>query len=278
MAKSHFFICSFIFFHFFLSSTPLTLVHSQSTYTPLTAWGSASVYIEGKAFYVQAGRINGPQGWSPQVFSIDLATSWSIAAPAYTHMPDGLPDSHVFPNALMQDGKTWFIFKNNALFTYDLTTGILKQGPVIVTYTGTHALAAARDPVTGEMVIPGGFFSSLLLNITMRFSPERLTSTSVPAFSEIDNRRYVAMAASESAKAVFSFGGLVGGNVVSSFARLDSGAASWRSAATTSDPSPRAVTCLVSAYGGSKLIVFGGETQLDEVLGDIYIFDVALST
>lgn len=149
---------------------------------------------------------------------------------------------------------------------------------MIVTYTGTHALAAARDPVTGEMVIPGGFFSSPLLNITMRFSPERLTSTSVPAFSEIDNRRYVAMAASESAKAVFSFGGLVGGNVMSSFARLDSGAASWRSAATTSDPSPRAVTCLVSAYGGSKLVVFGGETQLDEVLGDIYIFDVALST
>lgn len=191
-------------------------------------------------------------------------------------MPDGLPDSHVFPKALMQDGKTWFIFKNNSLCTYDLTTGILKQGPVIVTYAGTHALAAARDPVTGEMVIPGGLFSSSLLNITMRFSPERLTSTSVPAFSEIDNRRYVAMAASESAKAVFPFGGLVGGNVMSSFARLDSGAASWRSAATTSDPSPRALTCLVSAYGGSKLVVFGGETQLDEVLGDIYIFDVAL--
>ncbi|KAI9234082.1 MAG: hypothetical protein BYD32DRAFT_424289 [Podila humilis] len=278
MTRNHFFICSFIFFHFFLSSTPSTLVYSQTPFTPLTTWGSASVYIEGKAFYVQAGRINGAQGWSPQVFSINLNTSWSIASPAYTHMPDGLPDSHVFPNALMQDGKTWFIFKNNSLFTYDLTTGILKQGAVIVTYTGTHALSAARDPVTGEMVIPGGFYSSPLQNTTMRFSPERLTSTSVPAFSEIDNRRYVAMAASESAKAVFSFGGLVGGNVMSSFVRLDSSAASWRSAATTSDPSPRALTCLVSAYGGSKLVVFGGETQLDEVLGDIYIFDVALST
>lgn len=253
-------------------------MHSQSPFMPLTTWGSTSIYIEGKAFYVQAGCINGPQGWSPQVFSIDLTTSWSIASPAYTCMPDGLPDSHVFPNALMRDGKTWFIFKNNSLFTYNLTTGILKQGAVIVTYTGTHALSATCDPITGKMVIPGGFYSSLLQNIMMQFSLEHLMSTSVPAFSEIDNRRYVTMAASESAKAVFSFGGLVGGNVMSSFVRLDSGAASWRSAVMMSDPSPRVLTCLVSVYGGSKLVVFGSETQLDEVLGDIYIFDIALST
>ncbi|KAG0037530.1 hypothetical protein BGZ82_002349 [Podila clonocystis] len=262
--------------HILLFSTP-TSVHSQPSYVPVTTWGSASVYIDGKAFYIQSGRLTAPQGYSRQVFSIDLTTAWSVGSPAYTQMPDGL-DSHVFPNALMQDGKTWFALRNNSLFTYDLTTGVLKQGPLIPTYTGTHALAASRDPVTGEMVIPGGYYSSQQLNTTLRLSPERLTVSSVPAFTELDNRRYYAMAASESARAVFSFGGLIGLNVMASFVRLDSGATSWRSAATASDPSPRALACLASAYGGNKLVLFGGETQLDELLGDIYIFDVASST
>lgn len=192
-------------------------------------------------------------------------------------MLDGL-DSHVFHNALMQDGKTWVALRNNSLFTYDLATGVLKQGPLIPAYTGTHALAAARDPISGGMVVLGGYYSSPLLNTTLRLLTERLTAGSVQAFAEIDNPRYFATAASESAMAVFSFGRLVDVNVMASFVRHDSGAVSWRSAATTSDLSLRALACLTFAYGGQKLVLFGGETPLDDLLGDIYIFDVASPT
>lgn len=252
--------------------------NAQSAFTPTPTWGSVSVCIEGKAIYIASGVPNGNnQSGVPQVFSINLTTSWPITAPPYTQLPNSL-DGHVYPNILLPDGVTWAAIMNSTYYTYDLGSGTLTKKNPVATYN-LKALSAARDPTTGDLVIPSGYVTAQGINATMRFSPTTEALSDLPRFTDVDAHQFYAVVASESAKAIFYFGGLIANDVFATFAKLDYGGSAWTIiAAKGVGPSPRAVTCMVAAYGGTKLVVFGGEGPGKVVLGDIYIYDVATST
>ncbi|KAG0326446.1 hypothetical protein BG000_001399 [Podila horticola] len=239
-------------------TSPFTL--AQSTFTPQPTWGSASVYIEGKAFCIQSGRPNGNQTWVTQVFYISLNSTWAVTSPAYIPMPNGL-DGHVYANTLLPDGVTWAAIRNS---TY---------------YNAAQPVAAVRDPTTGDLIIPAAYRPTPDANATMRFSPTAGTATSLPRFADMDGHQYYTLAASESAKAIYYFGGLVVNDVFATFARLDYGGSAWSLVTAQGQvPTARAVSCMVAAYGGTKLVLMGGEGAGKIVLSDIYIYDVASNT
>ncbi|KAG0097976.1 hypothetical protein BGZ93_001503 [Podila epicladia] len=225
---------------------------AQSTFTPQSTWGSTSVYIEGKAFYVQSGRPNGVKTWLTQAFFISLNTTWAVASPAYTPMPNGL-DGHIYANTLLPDGVTWAAIRNSTYYTYNLSS---------------------------DLVIPAAYRPAPDANATMRFAPTTAQIvTPLPRFADVDGHQYYALAASNSAKAIFYFGGLIVDDVFDTFARLDYGGSAWSLVAAQGQaPSARAVTCMVAAYGGTKLVLVGGEGAGKVVLSDIYIYDVATNT
>ncbi|GJJ70730.1 hypothetical protein EMPS_03080 [Entomortierella parvispora] len=252
---------------------------AQTSFTPQSTWGSASIYIEGRAFYIQSGRPNGLQTWVTQTFSISLATAWNVTAPAFTQLKNGL-DGHVYPSALLLDGVTWGAIRNNTYFTYNLNRQELTKKNPVANFNGVQALAAARDPSTGELVIPAAALPTLNGNATMRFGPTTETQSTQPRFTDVDGHQYYTIVASDSAQAMFYFGGLIVNEVFATFAKLDYGSPAWAAVTVSGSVTPpaRAVSCLVAAYGGTKLILMGGEGANKTVLSDIYVFDVATST
>ncbi|KAF9310377.1 hypothetical protein BG003_008631 [Podila horticola] len=251
---------------------------AQSTFTPQPTWGSASIYIEGKAFYIQSGRPNGNQTWVTQVFYISLNSTWAVTSPAYAPMPNGL-DGHVYANTILPDGVTWAAIRNSTYYTYNLSTGTLTPHAPVASYNAAQPVAAVRDPTTGDLIIPAAYRPTPDANATMRFSPTAGTATSLPRFADVDGHQYYTLAASESAKAIYFFGGLVVNDVFATFARLDYGGSAWSLVTAQGQvPTARAVSCMVAAYGGTKLVVMGGEGAGKIVLSDIYIYDVASNT
>ncbi|KAG0097975.1 hypothetical protein BGZ93_001502 [Podila epicladia] len=232
--------------------TPLAL--AQSTFTPQSTWGSASVYIEGKAFYVQSGRLNGRKTTTKQTYSISLNTSWNVTAPAYTALPNGL-NGYLYANVLL-DNVMWGAFRNYAFYYYNLTSLAVVKDGFAAPHKDGQALAAAFDPSEREIVVPGAGDRGNSTYATMRMTLPTVSVTLQYPFADVDTHKYYSIVASDTDKAMFYFGGMVGDQVFDTFARLDYGRS-------------RKWTAIVDA---------AGEGEGKVVKSDIYIYDVATNT
>ncbi|KAF9205225.1 hypothetical protein BGZ59_000595, partial [Podila verticillata] len=131
------------------------LVYAQSPFSPFSTGSPASVFIEGKALYIQGGSTQ-QQNVTSQTFSISLSSSWNTLSPTYTKLPDGLYDSQ-FPNTLLDDGVTWFALSNNTFFTYNILDGkITRRAPATI-FSNFTGLNAMFDRGLGEVIIPNGY-------------------------------------------------------------------------------------------------------------------------
>lgn len=251
------------------------LVHAQSLFSPIPTGGSASVFIEGKAFYIQSGLTT--TGVLTQTFSINLRSSWNTSNVPYTKLPDGLFDSQ-FPNTLLDDGVSWLAVNNKAWVTYSLTTGAITPRAPLNTYTGFVGLSAVLDRGAGEVVIPNGNAISAQTSSTLFITPFNL-STRADSQPELPNGlTQYSLAWSQSAQKVTLFGGKSAtGFSASLYQRNSSPAVSWYPVTTAGGPSARESPCMVPAFNGDKLILFGGSNAIGAPLSDIYIFDVAKS-
>ncbi|KAG0333343.1 hypothetical protein BG000_009246 [Podila horticola] len=287
MATANHFV-DYLLFHF-IAFIFLTLsigfVRAQSPYAPTSTGESASVFIEDKAFYIQGGSIQNTT--TNQTFSISLHSSWNISVPAYTPLPDGLYD-RMFPNTLLPDGTTWFALCNNTFVTYNIPDGkITRLGPGTM-FSNYSGLSAVFDRGLREVVIPNGFNNGVQ-TINLYISPGNLATRENPLFpiSEISVLLRYSLAWSESTQTAFLFGGSTH-SVLSGvlFQRHPSPFGNWGPVNTTlggvplTGPSPREAACMVPAFNGTKLILFGGSgitatTAFNTALSDIYIYDIA---
>ncbi|KFH63650.1 hypothetical protein MVEG_10344 [Podila verticillata NRRL 6337] len=276
MSLGHRLSVIFLVLHILLvSSRYIQLAYAKPSFTPVSTGGSASVCVEGKAFYIQAGISN--QSMTRQVFKISLDTSWVASNPPYTKMPDGILDNH-FPNALMNDGVNWLAVTNGSFVTYNIFTGELTQKPPIANYSSLLGLRATLDPNTNNVIIPNGFRAyPPMTATTMIFFPwnQAVASNLQPIFSDLV--RY-SITWSQSAKTVFLFGGRNPARLSSSLYRLNMTDSSWIPINTYGGPSARESACMVAMNNGSKLAVFGGLADFDVTQSDIFFFDVANST
>lgn len=255
----------------------IKLAHAQTVqppFSPISTGGAASVFIEGKGFYIQAGFT--PQGMTPQAFSISLSTSWNTTSPPFTKLPDGLND-YRFPNTLLSDGVSWFAVNNKAWLTYNLDTGSRVQHGPLNTYSGVLGLNAVLDRRSGEVVIPNGNADSMQTT-TLYVTPWNLSTRSDSQTGGVASglARY-SLVWSESAQKVLLFGGVTtsGGYSASLLQRDSATGEFWTPITAGGGPSPRESACMVSAFNGTKIILFGGSGPLDVPYSDVFIFDVA---
>ncbi|KAI9236190.1 MAG: hypothetical protein BYD32DRAFT_419443 [Podila humilis] len=278
-----------LLFSTFLLSTPHTAIftHAQSDFTPTQNWAAGSFFIEGKALYIMGGAYT-PNSLTDvtlrQTYSLDLSTSWNITAPKYTKMTDGIYDYN-FPNALMQDGVNWFAVSNQTYYTYNINTGVTTANNPIANLNNITGIRAAMNPTTGDIILPNGYNSSANIASTMRFSPGNQQVSSIEPFSGTASLAEYGIVWSDSAKAMFIFGGYTRatfstyGTVSSNFIKYDPATSTWSYITSAGGPSARRAPCMISANGGTKIIVFGGTGQSDSLpaLGDIYFYDVPTS-
>ncbi|KAF9163822.1 hypothetical protein BGX21_011311 [Mortierella sp. AD011] len=248
------------------------------TYKPNVKSGSLSVFMDGKAMYVLGGTSGSSQSYSysTQVFMIDLSIPWNVSSPAYKNLPDAPVGFFQMVSALSSDGQTWFAQNGNTAFFYNFESS--KWNTISSTTTGNKTLnsnfglGAATDPDTGIIYVPNGLVSNggqYMLKVnpdesidSAEMSPQiSKTPSSTVAWSTAQRSLiYV----DESTGDTFSY----------------SPAKGWSQLAVTGTiPPPRSNACFVEAYGGSKMILFGGyNAALQTSINTIHILDMSSLT
>ncbi|KAF9378118.1 hypothetical protein CPB97_009781, partial [Podila verticillata] len=254
----------------------IELALAQTTFSPISTGESGSVFVEGKAFYIQSGLTT--TGLTQQTFSISLASSWNTAKPSYTKLPNGIND-YRFPNTLLDDGVSWFAVSNKVWLTYNINTGAITQRAPLNTYSGLLGLSAVLDRVSGEVVIPNGNTDSAQTT-TLYITPSSLATRSDSQPGVPSGLVRYSLAWSESAQKEILFGGVTTSGIYFSsfYQRNSSSGGVWSPITATAAPSLRESACMVPAFNGTKLILFGGSAPLDVPLSDVSIYDVAKNT
>ncbi|KAF9354264.1 hypothetical protein BGX26_007924 [Mortierella sp. AD094] len=252
-----------------ISSTPAV----AQTYKPSVKTGSLSAFVDGKAMYVLGGQTGSSQGYSTQAFMIDLSIPWNVSSPAYKNLPDGPVGFFQMASALSPDGQTWFAQNGYAAFFYDFKSS--KWNAISSTTTGDKSLnsdfglGAATDPDTGIIYIPDGLVSNSGQYMLKVHPDETIDSAEMPPQMSKTPSSTVAWSATqrsliyvdESTGNTFSY----------------SPATGWSQLAVSGTiPPPRSNACFVEAYGGSKMVLFGGyNAALETSINTIHILDMS---
>ncbi|KAG0084168.1 hypothetical protein BGZ93_001362 [Podila epicladia] len=209
-----------------------------------------------------------------QAFLIDLSKPWDISSPLYTKMQDGVAGFQ-HPNALTNNNNDWLILANQTLFTYNIGNQAVVKEVLVPESISLEGFGGVIDP-SGSLIVPDGFNKSGTLS-SLKYSPEGAISTSIPSYPLLAGYRFYAIAKSTAADAAFVFGGFHEEKPTSWSAALlqynfqDS---TWAPTNAFRMPTERDSPCLVSAYNGTKLVLFGGIQGGLEPMNDIYVYDV----
>ncbi|KAG0301699.1 hypothetical protein BGZ98_008127 [Dissophora globulifera] len=215
---------------------------------------------------------------TPQAFMLDLSVSWSADSPAFTRLPDG-PVAPAQYGEITPDRQSWFTWLDGLGSVYDL-----KQA----TWSKFHLTAASK----GKSNHTAGSDSGNAL-----YSPNTDGSHKTITSIDLASKTYYTIPHPDS---IYSIGysltwnaplqsALFIGGTTGPLHRLDrlnlflynstTGWSNLNSTATGTTPPPRYGACVASAYGGSKVILFGGYgSDTGSALSDIHILDVETMT
>ncbi|KAI8361964.1 hypothetical protein B0O80DRAFT_434770 [Mortierella sp. GBAus27b] len=268
-------VTSLSFIFAFLSQWLMTLTLAQS-FHPLPLYGVYYSSIEGKAFYIGGGKSSGVS--TPTTFSIDLSKPWSASNPPYSQMIDSF-NAISLPSAVSGDGTRWVVAFEGVVYDYIFDTRPSWKASFEAVGSDFAGSSMVSDPETGTIYIPNGFPGFMLTgNLTSQtFGRVEMPASLVGSIS-------FGLAWSAALKKLV----LIGGSRVGQPAGLNAfsygvdgtGIGKWDNL-TMKGQVPSACTdaCLMPAYGGSKLILFGGTNPVDNsILPSIYVLDVATMT
>jgi len=238
------------------------------------------------ALYVQGGSLNSRQNID-QFFVLDLAQhNWNQSRPPWK----ALDLSSDTQSALNTSNHAMTVSKDKHILIISKSSGIISTFNIASkSWQGPHALSkisvtlgscqAVTDTNTGLVYIPNGADNGANMII---YNPSDDSSLIVPmpATSGQQGLAFFAAAWSTARQSILLYGGLDTEDVYSYLVEYQPSSSKWINLETTG-PSPGNVSapCMVSAYGGSKMIVFGGiSTNLFSTLGSIYILDIQTLT
>ncbi|KAF9950860.1 hypothetical protein BGZ72_007558 [Mortierella alpina] len=238
--------------------------------------------LDEKTFYIQGGFINHQQK-SNQFFALDLTQqSWTVTNPPWKPLslgsgPQSAPSTSDHTMAVSKDKQRLIVSNpSGAMSTYNITSDswlaphILAQSPAS---TGIHQ--AAMDPSTGYVYIPSGSNNGASMMVYNPDDGTALTAPMPPAAGQ-QGLSFFGAAWSTVRQSIVLYGGLDSAGLYSHLIEFQPANSQWVNLKAVG-PSPGDVSapCVVPAYGGAKLIVFGGiSTELFSTLGGIYILDV----
>ncbi|KAF9201934.1 hypothetical protein BGZ49_007865 [Haplosporangium sp. Z 27] len=270
---------------FFLLLISSILISNVQSYQPLVTYAASSAFVEGQAIYILGGlgvanATSTSSNFIQQSFMIDLSQSWNTTNPVYKKLSNG-PTATAYSVALSPNGQDLIVFANGTAFTYDL-----KSNTWSLIYTNsyisrTNGLSAVTDPKAGVVYVPYGYNgvnSSWYTSSMLAIKVSTNAISSIPMDPAINSTYYYATAWSAQYSSLYI---LSSGGTTSNLFTYTS-ALGWKDMTSIQNgyiPSPRSSACLVSAFGGSKLILFGGvDPTRTTSLSDIYTLDVSTMT
>ncbi|KAG0203815.1 hypothetical protein B0O80DRAFT_424350 [Mortierella sp. GBAus27b] len=269
----------------FLGLCQLLHIHAQ-TFKPSGLPSPTNSYIDGQALFIAGGYFEyGGDSPTKQAFAIDLSVSWNTSKPIFKKLPDS-PPFYYGPSTISADGKQWIVIDNITVYSYDIEKSKWSTLFRIPKFEPDFQIAVT-DPETGLIYIPNTYIGFLIrLNIHSK------TSENKQALGDyLSDATYYSAAWSASQRKLFFMGGFTYGvlngkggdgyqdqlthfNMFSYDDKI--GWTNLTRDAKGEIPPPRRSACLVSAYGGTKMVIFGGYTRdMLNALADIYILDVA---
>ncbi|KAG0199173.1 hypothetical protein BGX28_007520 [Mortierella sp. GBA30] len=217
-----------------------------------------------------------------QFAMLPLSGSWSTSKPPWTHGAPMLPLwGHWMVPLVNEQG----ILLANPLFygaselkfaAYSTSTSVwLNPFMTAGSVMNKPGLKAVVSPSTGFVYVPTGQDTNMLV-----IDPSRRTASQIPmpaANIMSPAVTYYAAVWSNARNSILIYGGTAGLVGNPNLVEFEPVAATWRRLDTTG-PSPGDIAkhCMVPAYNGTKLVVFGGLTISTQVpLAAIYSLDVA---
>ncbi|KAG0322779.1 hypothetical protein BGZ97_004092 [Linnemannia gamsii] len=214
-------------------------------------------------------------------FSLDLSTTWEASKPNYTLMTTEGPTDYLITSTLISSDNVWIMISNatGSVLRLDGTVPAWsEQAFAANTLSKDKGLVAATDPITGSIyIVNGGLENGAKRLFTF--------NKDLNLFKEINQlvpmESGFAGAWSVERKRMYIHGGIqstVLQSVLYEFLPSND-APLIRFVPSTGDaPTARQGHCMVSAYGGAKMVVFGGFGDSTTPLGDIYILNTTSST
>ncbi|KAF9569224.1 hypothetical protein EC968_002632 [Mortierella alpina] len=235
----------------------------MSAYAPNPVWGMAATSVDGYMLvHGGASHQNAPSVGT--TFALRLGTSWNTSQPDIEQLYDDFPGYDI-ANTLSSDNKTWFLIANSTLHKFHVVNATWTQLTFSPSLTNKKGVRATTDPGSGMIYLVNGLSSNGSSSM-LQYNLTTDTSNAIP----MDPRMY---SLSESA-VIWSAARssmLVHGRVFSNSGEVqqalyefvpDDGVGTWTLLTDKGDmPGPRKGHCLVPAYGGSKIILFGGFRQ-----------------
>lgn len=230
-------------------------------FQPTAVYGTCNTFVEGRGLYVVGGK-TGNQVTLSQVFMLDLSVSWITSNPVFKKLTDG-PPAYVPRCSMSSDGQELFVLEGAVGYIYDVTSNAWTAMSNVNFQTG-QGKAAATDPESGIIYVPNGamnFTGSLkMLALDMR---TKVVGTSGMPTETVDVYGFGAWIAPLRSMVVMSMNRNSLMTFTPSISKTSNG---WDLFNTTGlDRLDDLDACMVSAYGGSKLVRFNMTGQSSHV-------------
>ncbi|KAG0246023.1 hypothetical protein BGX31_004902 [Mortierella sp. GBA43] len=253
-------------------------------FRPIAAARSSSVFVEGQGLYVFGGA-KSFTATIAQAFMIDLSVSWNTSNPAFRKLKDG-PGGALAPCTMTADGEEIFVLVFGVGHMYNLKSDTWRlmtnnKFPIgMNTPGGSSGGAGATDPESGFIYIANGPQNTTFRGIVMELDPSTTTVNTTPMpVIETSNTNAAAWSVplrsmvfhSLDRKVLYTYTPSERNKPSQGWKQLNTTAPDMVTGASMSSGS---LPCLVSAYGGSKMVFYG----IQGIFGIVYILDVATLT
>lgn len=254
----------------FLLTFPLTPSAYAQKYQPIPVGDACSAFVEGRALYVVGGG-NATSSTSTQAFMLDLSVSWSTSDPVFKKLRDGPAVSHL-PCTLSSNGEDLFMLAQGVGHIYSVKSNSWTVGQK--TNVIGNGRAAATDPGSGLIYVADGALDSagrqLLMSLDLKAGT--IITTVMP---DLKMSIFTTGAWCAPLKSMLVVSMSYNELNVFTPSKANGQSRGWSALSTVGDVVLSSyVPCFVPAYGGSKMVLFSGDSKQSAV----YILDVSTLT
>ncbi|KAG0214663.1 hypothetical protein BGX28_001701 [Mortierella sp. GBA30] len=269
--------------------------------SPIPASTAAFATTNG-TFYVQGGivgaTLNGNYILTDQFFGLDLTQNWSTSNPpwkaiysATTTMPPKTwgHSMTVIDDKLLLWATQPYGQAVSGIMTYLITDNIWLPTlqPLPNAYTTFWKLKAATDPSTGMVYVPSGKDNGTsmavygnMASVSVSMPPPEIMTSPLSYYSVVwsTERNTLLIYGGLKYEGVITAGGIgLTGNP--NLVEFSPRSLSWARISTKGEsPGDISSHCMVPAYNGTKMVVFGGITITRQPVASIYILDLGTLT
>ncbi|KAG0058517.1 hypothetical protein BGZ89_001213 [Linnemannia elongata] len=263
-----------------LLSTP---TNAQQAFTPIPYFYSHSNFIEKVALYVHGGKTNTNANSSDQTFYLDLSRPWSTSSPVFISIASKFP-SQGTTSTLINNNSEWLMIYDRTAYTYTFRNARWSKPTVDPNLNSNPNMPMVFDPTQKQVYIINGYVNATDDGVlgAMRYDPSVPTVMNPMRESTrlLLDGGYAAVW-STALNVVIAYGGFVRSTPPTyseTLYEFNPQNPKFLSMGGTNSPAARYGHCMVEAYGGSQIILFGGVDQNNSPLSDLHILDVATLT